>query len=125
MGAGPVLTLRKATLPVHPPTPKVAAGGMPGQPRQKRPLQVSRIVGPQADHGGHHQRSSSLFYKTMAGAHVGDVFMSLIHSAELNKVNPFDCLVAHQRYHALVEENPEAWLPWNYAATLAGLGLEG
>ena len=39
-------------------------------------------------------RKNSLFYKTLAGAHVGDVFMSLIHSAEPNKVNPFDYLVA-------------------------------
>ena len=70
-------------------------------------------------------RKNSLFYKTMTGAHVGDVFMSIIHSAELNRVNPFDYLVALQRYHALVEENPEEWLPWNYAETLAGLGLEG
>jgi hypothetical protein len=70
-------------------------------------------------------RKNSLFYKTLAGARVGDVFMSLIHSAELNKVNPFDYLVALQRYHVLVEENPEEWMPWNYAATLAGLGLSG
>ena len=69
-------------------------------------------------------RKNSLFYKTLAGARVGDLFMSLIHSAELNKVNPFDYLVALQRYHALVEENPEEWMPWNYAATLEGLGLE-
>ena len=70
-------------------------------------------------------RKNSLFYKTLAGARVGDVFMSLIHSAELNKVNPFDYLVALQRYHVLVEENPEEWMPWNYAATLEGLGLPG
>ena len=70
-------------------------------------------------------RKNSLFYKTLAGARVGDVFMSLIHSAELNKVNPFDYLVALQRYHVLVEENPEEWMPWNYVATLAGLGLTG
>lgn len=70
-------------------------------------------------------RKNSLFYKTLAGARVGDLFMSLIHSAELNKVNPFDYLVALQRYHALVEENPEEWMPWNYAETLAGLGLAG
>jgi transposase len=68
-------------------------------------------------------RKNSLFYKTLTGARVGDVFMSLIHSAELSKVNPFDYLVALQRYHVLVEENPEEWMPWNYAATLAGLGL--
>jgi hypothetical protein len=68
-------------------------------------------------------RKNSLFYKTLAGARVGDVFMSLIHSAELNKANPFDYLVALQRYRALVEENPEEWMPWNYANTLAALGL--
>ena len=70
-------------------------------------------------------RKNSMFYKTLNGAHVGDLFMSLIHSAELNKVNPFEYLVALQRYHALVEENPEEWLPWNYADTLAGIGLAG
>jgi hypothetical protein len=70
-------------------------------------------------------RKNSVFYKTLKGAHVGDVFMSLIHSAELNKVNPFEYLVALQRYHALVDENPEEWMPWNYADTLAGLGLAG
>ena len=31
------------------------------------------------------------------GAHVGDIFMSLIHSPELNKVNPFEYLVTLQR----------------------------
>ena len=29
-------------------------------------------------------RKNSMFYKTLNGAHVGDVFMSFIHSAELN-----------------------------------------
>jgi len=70
-------------------------------------------------------RKNSMFYRTLNGAHVGDVFMSLIHSAELNQVNPFEYLVSLQRYHALVEENPEEWMPWNYADTLAGLGLAG
>ena len=37
-------------------------------------------------------------------------------------VNPFDHLVALQRNHAFVEENPEEWMPWNYQETLAGLG---
>ena len=32
-------------------------------------------------------RKNSLFYKTQNGAHVGDVFMSLIHTAELNRVD--------------------------------------
>lgn len=66
-------------------------------------------------------RKNSLFYKSINGAKVGDVFMSLIHSAELNHANPFDYLVELQKNHALVEENPEEWMPWNYRDTLDGL----
>jgi hypothetical protein len=66
-------------------------------------------------------RKNSLFYKTINGANVGDLFMSLIHSAELNQANPFDYLVELQRNHALMEENPEEWMPWNYRETLADL----
>jgi hypothetical protein len=64
-------------------------------------------------------RKNALFYKTLNGAHVGDVFMSLIHSAELNGAGPFDYLVALLRHHEEVEEAPADWMPWNYAATLA------
>jgi len=66
-------------------------------------------------------RKNSLFYRSLAGARVGDTYMSLIHTAELNDINPFDYLVALQRNHALAEENPEEWMPWNYTATLAAL----
>jgi hypothetical protein len=66
-------------------------------------------------------RKNSLFYKTQEGARVGDLYMSLIHTAELNEANPFDYLVALQRNHAFVEENPEEWMPWNYQETLKGL----
>jgi len=66
-------------------------------------------------------RKNSLFYKTQEGARVGDLYMSLIHTAELNDANPFDYLVALQRNHAFVEENPEEWMPWNYQETLKGL----
>ena len=69
-------------------------------------------------------RKNSMFYKTQKGARVGDLYMSLIHSAELNKVNPFDYLVALLRNHAFVEENPEEWLPWNYQVTLAEIQAE-
>jgi transposase len=37
-------------------------------------------------------RKNSLFYKTENGAGVGDLFMSLIHTCELNGANPFDYL---------------------------------
>jgi hypothetical protein len=65
-------------------------------------------------------RKNALFYKTLNGAHVGDVFMSLIHSAELNGADPFDYLVALQRHHEDVAKNPADWMPWNYKDALAG-----
>jgi transposase len=39
-------------------------------------------------------RKAALFYKTLNGARVGDVFMSLIYTAELNDVPPFEYLIA-------------------------------
>lgn len=69
-------------------------------------------------------RKNSLFYKTLNGAHVGDVFMSLIHTAELNGVDAFDYLVALQRYHIEVRAGPADWMPWNYAQTRAALGAQ-
>ena len=33
-------------------------------------------------------RKASLFYRSQRGAHVGDVFMTLIHTAELQRQNP-------------------------------------
>jgi transposase len=67
-------------------------------------------------------RKNSLFYKTQSGARVGDLFMSLIHTAELAEANPFDYLVAVQRHHPAVLEEPAAWMPWNYLEALKGLG---
>jgi transposase len=66
-------------------------------------------------------RKNALFYKTLNGARVGDVFMSLIHTAELNGIAPFEYLVALQRHHQEVARNPGAWLPWTYEATLTKL----
>lgn len=64
-------------------------------------------------------RKNSLFYKTENGAHVGDVFMSLIHTAQMCGANPFDYLTAIQRRADDVARDPAAWMPWNYAAALA------
>ena len=66
-------------------------------------------------------RKNALFYKTLNGARVGDVFMSLIHTAELNRVAPFDYLVALLRHPQEVARHPGAWMPWNYQETRAGL----
>jgi len=59
-------------------------------------------------------RKNALFYKTMNGARVGDLFMSLIHTCELNKVNPFDYLTALLRHPAELSVCPAEWMPWNY-----------
>jgi hypothetical protein len=63
-------------------------------------------------------RKNSLFYKTENGAHVGDIFMSLIHSAELCGANPFDYLTRLQRHADELNQNPSQWMPWNYPDTL-------
>jgi transposase len=59
-------------------------------------------------------RKNSYFYKTAKGAHVGDVFMSLIHTTELVKANPFDYLTELQKHAKEVANNPSGWMPWNY-----------
>ena len=64
-------------------------------------------------------RKNAYFFKTENGARVSDLFMSLIHTAELEGVNPFDYLVALQRHHLDVARRPESWMPWSYAETLA------
>jgi len=58
---------------------------------------------------------------TLRGARVGDVFMSLIHTCELNHVNPFGYLMALQQNAAAVSRNPTEWLPWNYSEALASV----
>ena len=64
-------------------------------------------------------RKGSLFYKTANGARVGDLFMSLIATAKLAKVDPFDYLNELQRHAEEVAANPSEWMPWNYRETLA------
>lgn len=64
-------------------------------------------------------RKNSLFYKTLHGAEVGDLYMSLIHTCELNGVNSFDYLTELQRHSSDLRRAPADWMPWNYRATLA------
>ncbi len=66
-------------------------------------------------------RKNALFYKTANGAHVGDLFMSLIHTCELEGVNAFEYLVALQQHADAVKQTPSAWLPWTYRTTLQQL----
>jgi transposase len=63
-------------------------------------------------------RKNAYFYKTENGARVGDLFMSLIHTCELNGVNPFDYLTELQKHADELCAHPADWMPWNYRGTL-------
>ena len=63
-------------------------------------------------------RKNSYFYKTQNGARVGDLFMSMIHTCELNGVNPFDYLTELQKHAKELSLHPGRWMPWNYRQML-------
>jgi hypothetical protein len=58
-------------------------------------------------------RKNALFYKTQNGAKVGDLFMSLIYTCQLNEANPFDYLTELQQNAEALAACPERWMPWN------------
>ena len=62
-------------------------------------------------------RKNSLFFKTEHGAYIGDLFMSLIYTCRLNRVNPFHYLTTLQKHSSELFKNPRKWLPWNYLQT--------
>jgi transposase len=66
-------------------------------------------------------RKNALFYKTAKGAHVGDVFMSLIYTCEFCGANPFDYLTELKRHAGELASNPQRWMPWNYRSMLDGV----
>ncbi len=65
-------------------------------------------------------RNNSLFYKTRRGAAVGDLFMSLIHTCQLNDVDPFDYLTELLRNRQALSAAPPDWMPWTYRDALQG-----
>jgi len=69
-------------------------------------------------------RKNALFYRTLHGAQVGDLFMSLIHTCQLCGANSFEYLTELQRHARELADNPAEWMPWNYRQTLdrAGVG---
>ena len=68
-------------------------------------------------------RKNALFYRTLNGAQVGDLFMSLIHTAELCGANSFDYLTELQRHAPELGANPAAWMPWNYREAIERAGV--
>lgn len=69
-------------------------------------------------------RKNSLFYKTENGAGVADIFMSLIYTAELESVDPFDYLTELLRHHEDLRRSPQDWMPWNYQAAVVAAEAE-
>ena len=67
-------------------------------------------------------RKNALFYRTLHGAQVGDLFMSLIHTCQLCGANSFDYLIQLQRHARELAADPAAWMPWNYRQTKARVG---
>ncbi len=63
-------------------------------------------------------RKNALFYKTENGAHVGDIFMSLIYTCEFRGANPFDYLTELERHADDLASHPQHWMPWNYRQML-------
>jgi transposase len=63
-------------------------------------------------------RKNSLFYRTLNGAQVGDLFMSLIQTCQLCGINSFEYLTELLRHHRELATNPALWMPWNYREQL-------
>lgn len=70
-------------------------------------------------------RRNSLFYRNARGASVGDGYMSVLYTAELNGENSFAYLAELLRHPDAVAQRPGDWLPWTYRATLARMAGGG
>jgi hypothetical protein len=58
-------------------------------------------------------RKNALYYRTLNGADVGDLFMSLIHTCELCGANAFDYLTELQKHAIELVSRPARWMPRN------------
>lgn len=66
-------------------------------------------------------RKNAYFFRNETGAKIADILMSVIETCILNKVNPYNFLIAIQKYQEDVSRNPELWLPWIYEVRLKEL----
>lgn len=70
-------------------------------------------------------RKNAYFFKNETGAKIADILMSFMETCILNKINPYDYLIAVQQYQADVRKDPQLWLPWTYKGRLKELKLLG
>jgi len=68
-------------------------------------------------------RKNALFYRTLHGAEVGDLFMTLIHTCQLCGANSCDYLTELQRHARELTANPAKGMPRNYRQTLDRVGV--
>ena len=66
-------------------------------------------------------RKTAHFYKSVTGADVANVLVSLIATADQAQENVFDYLQALQKNQKHIKENPSSWLPWVYRESLKAL----
>ena len=66
-------------------------------------------------------RKNAYFYRNETGAKIGDILMSVIETCVLNEANPWEYLVAIQKYQKDVRANPALWVPWLYENRLKEL----
>lgn len=66
-------------------------------------------------------RKNSLFYKTLTGAAVGDIQMTILMTAKENGLEPVQYLIDLLTHTEKVRSNPRDWLPWNYPKTMEAL----
>jgi len=66
-------------------------------------------------------RKNSLFFKTQAGADIGDVLMSQVRTCVVNRIDPVHYLTMIGAHAGRARASPEAWLPWTYKTTLETL----
>jgi len=87
---------------------------VPGVPLDNN--QTERELKPSQRH-----RKNSLFFKTEAGAGVGDVLLSMIRTSVANGIDPVHYLTTIATHAEKVRVSPEPWLPWSYQKTLESL----
>ena len=66
-------------------------------------------------------RKTAHFYKTVVGADVANVLISLIATTHTANENLYEYFQALQKNQKAIKENPEDWLPWTYRDTMKKL----
>lgn len=66
-------------------------------------------------------RKNAYFYRNETGAKIGDILMSVMETCVQNGANPWEYLVAIQKYQKDVWKNPALWVPWGYEDRLKEL----